>query len=53
MLTPVELRWHEDGVFVECGADGLEDGKAVLAASIDDGTASIGAVVATVGRLGV
>ncbi len=40
MLTPVKLRWHEDGVSVECGADGLEDGKAVLAASIDDGADS-------------
>ena len=36
----MELRWHEDGVSVECGADGLEDGKAVLAASIDDGADS-------------
>ncbi len=34
---PVELRWHKDGVSVERGADGLEDGEAVLAASIDDG----------------
>ncbi len=32
-----ELRWHEDGVSVECGADGLEDGEAAVAAGIDDG----------------
>ncbi len=35
---PVAPRWHEDGVSIECGADGLEDGEAVLAAGVDDGT---------------
>ena len=38
MLTPVGLRWHEDGVSVESCADGLEDGEAVLAAGVDDGS---------------
>ena len=37
MLTPVELRWHEYGVSIKRGADGLEDGEAVLATGIDDG----------------
>ncbi len=34
----MELRWHEDGVSVKCGADGLEDGEAILATGTDDGT---------------
>ena len=38
MLTPVELRWHEYGVSVKSGADGLEDGEAAVAAGVDDGT---------------
>ena len=37
MLTPVDLRCHEYGVSIKCGADGLEDGEAVWAAGVDDG----------------
>ncbi len=40
MLTPVDLLCHEYGVSIKRGADGLEDGEAVLAAGIDDGTDS-------------
>jgi hypothetical protein len=36
LLTLVELRWHEYGVSIKRGADGLEDGEAVLATGIDD-----------------
>ena len=33
----MELRCPYDGVSVECVSDGLKDGKAVMAAGIDDG----------------
>lgn len=46
----MELHWHEDGVSVECGADGLENGEAVLAAGIDDGPDSGDELAAPLGR---
>ncbi len=33
----MDLRWHEYGVSIKRGAEGLEDGEAVLATGIDDG----------------
>ena len=45
----MELRWHEYGVSIKRGADGLEDGEAVWAAGIDDGTDSGEEVAAPLG----
>ncbi len=45
----MELCWHEYGVSIKRGANGLEDGEVVLAAGIDDGPDSGKEVTAPLG----